>query len=323
MRLLTYFALAALLLTAPFVGSRAADSPIGLNKDILIEGPVVQLQDIFFGLDPAGRAAGTPVAKAPAAGQSVELDARWLAALARAYGIDWQPRSALDTARVSRSSRAIEAPRLKAAILEALNERGLKGRVRVALDQAEPRLLLPRETDDSLAVKAFTYDDRSGRFFAQIVVPAEGTPVERLKLTGIARVTTEVPTLRRRIKFGEVIEASDIEWIEIDEEEVGRNTVLAPENLIGMTPRRAIAPNRPVRAGDLRLPVLVAKSSLVTIELVAPGMRLSVRGRAMEDGAKGEAIRVMNTQSKKVVTATVRDRGSVTVSLVQQTAGLE
>ena len=41
MRLLTYFALAALLLTAPFAGSRAADSPIGLNKDILIEGPVV------------------------------------------------------------------------------------------------------------------------------------------------------------------------------------------------------------------------------------------------------------------------------------------
>jgi flagella basal body P-ring formation protein FlgA len=169
---------------------------------------------------------------------------------------------------------------------------------------------------------AFTYDTRNGRFFAHLRVPDGNGDASRLKLTGVAQEITRIPVLRHRLSVNEAIEQDDIEWLAVPAKALGRNTVLDSSELIGMSPRRTIAPGKPIRTGDLRLPVLVEKSSIVTIELKTDRMRLSVQGRAMEAGAKGEGIRVMNTQSKKVVTAIVLDENTVEVATVDAVAGI-
>ena len=68
-----------------------------------------------------------------------------------------------------------------------------------------------------------------------------------------------------------------------------------------------------VRTTDLQTPVVVGKNSLVTIRLETNRMQLSVQGRALEDGAAGDVVRVMNTKSNSVVNAVVVDTGSVVV----------
>ena len=317
----TITALAIFLSAVPNLAASSA-APVALNRDILVEGPLIKLSDIFIGLDPASRFADTPVAKTPAPGQSVELDAHWLAALAKAYDIDWQPRSHYDTATVERSSRTIEEPRIRALVLEALAERGHSGDLQLHFDQTNPRIILPREAPDDLLMGAFTYDERSGRFFAHLRVPNGDGDASRLKLTGMAQKVTKIPVLRHRLSVNEPIEQGDIEWLAVPAKGLGSNTVLDPSELVGMSPRRTIAPGKPIRAGDLRLPVLVEKSSIVTIELKTNRMRLSVQGRAMEAGAKGQGIRVMNTQSKRVVTAIVLDENTVEVATVDAATGI-
>ncbi len=42
-------------------------------------------------------------------------------------------------------------------------------------------------------------------------------------------------------------------------------------------------------------------------------MTLTVLGRALEDGAQGQPIQVMNTKSNRVVQGIVQDAGTVTV----------
>ena len=71
---------------------------------------------------------------------------------------------------------------------------------------------------------------------------------------------------------------------------------------------------RPVRLGELRAPVLVARNSLVTIHLQSRWMRLTVQGRALEDGAIGQVIRVKNTKSNTVLHAEVAGPSVVAVS---------
>ena len=56
-----------------------------------------------------------------------------------------------------------------------------------------------------------------------------------------------------------------------------------------------------MRVQELRRPLLVAKGDMVTITLKRPGLELSAKGRAIEDGSKGDTIRVTNSQSKNVI----------------------
>jgi len=110
-----------------------------------------------------------------------------------------------------------------------------------------------------------------------------------------------------------VIGEGDIEWTQVHAGRLNGTVILDAAGLIGMTPRRLLRPGVPVRASDVEEPVIVSKGSLVTIAVRTDLMTLTARGRAIEDGAQGKAIRIMNVQSKKVVEAVVVDAGTVVV----------
>ncbi|MCH7794290.1 MAG: flagella basal body P-ring formation protein FlgA, partial [Proteobacteria bacterium] len=107
---------AAFVLTLLVVSSAAAGSqPQGLvllRTRVVVEGPVLHLGDLFEGL---GEKDAIPVARAPAPGKRVPVDARWLAAVAQAYGVPWRPSSRLDGAVIERASVVIETRQLEGA----------------------------------------------------------------------------------------------------------------------------------------------------------------------------------------------------------------
>jgi flagella basal body P-ring formation protein FlgA len=84
-----------------------------------------------------------------------------------------------------------------------------------------------------------------------------------------------------------------------------------------MEAKRPLQADLPLHAGDVREPIVVAKGSLVTLVVQSPTMTLTSKGRAMENGARGESIRVQNTQSKIVVEGEVVSSGTVRVAGMQ------
>jgi len=110
-----------------------------------------------------------------------------------------------------------------------------------------------------------------------------------------------------------VIRGDDIEWISLRSDRLGRDAVIDSANLLGKSPRRLVRPGEPLRSGDLRDPILVPKGSLVTIRLETPRMILTAQGRSLEPGAKGDAIRVVNTKSNRVINAVVTEPATVVV----------
>ena len=73
-------------------------------------------------------------------------------------------------------------------------------------------------------------------------------------------------------------------------------------------------PGRAIRSTDVRRPVLVEKGSLVTMSLDRPGMSLSARGKALDNGSEGDTVRIANAQSSNIVEARVTGPGRVTVT---------
>ena len=64
-------------------------------------------------------------------------------------------------------------------------------------------------------------------------------------------------------------------------------------------------PGRAIRSTNVRRPVLVEKGSLVTMSLDRPGMSLSARGKARDNGSEGDTVRIANAQSSNIVEARV------------------
>lgn len=311
---LASFLLAGLLIAALPEAGQAANHPLGpvsLKAALVnVTSDRVRLGDIFDGL---GEKASTAVARAPEPGERVELPARWLAALARAYDLPWRPASTLDRVVVERASFVISGARIRTALLATLAEQGLEGDIKVVLDNPAVRLQISVEVEPSLGISGMSYDPGSGRFAAQMVVPAEGAAVARKTITGRALTMTRIPVLRRSVAPGGVIRAEDIGWLMVPTERLSRNLITEAESIVGMSPRRPIQIDQAVRPNELRAPVVVEKNSLVQVKLVTPRMVLTVQGRALEDGAQGKVIRVMNTKSNKIVNAVVTDSGTVEV----------
>ena len=307
----------ALLALAPIAAAAPAAAPVVLKHHAVIHGDIVRLGDLFEGLE---REAEIAVARSPAPGSRVELNARWLAALARHHDLAWRPQSRFDRILVERASLTISAEQIRDTLLAALSEQAPDADFEIAMDNPSLRLLLPAEAEASLAIRGLVYHAASGRFRGQLVSPAEGQPIIRSGLSGRAVRMAEIPVLSRRVAPGEAIASEDIGWLRIRHDRSQRGIARDFESLVGKSPRRPISVDQPVRMGDLREPVIVAKKSLVVIRLTTDRMTLTAQGRALEDGSKGDGIRVMNTKSNTVINATVVDSGLVEVVAATQVA---
>lgn len=303
-------ALALAALAGPAPAGAQSEGPILLKTQVVVEGPVVRLGDIFDGL---GEQAATPLARAPEPGKRAEVGARWLAAVAQAYALPWRPSSPLERVVIERASVVIETVRIEEAVRDALSRRGTTGDLSLVFDNPDQRLYLPSEVQPSLAVTGLSHDPQSGRFVANLAAPAEGPALKRMAVTGRVVEMTEIPVLRRRMGPHEIIRQQDVEWQRVRADRVGRNALTDAGALLGKSPRRPVRAGEPLFSGDLQAPIVVAKNALVTIRLETARMVLTAQGRALDQGAEGDVIRVINTNSSKIINAIVADPGTVRV----------
>ena len=86
-------------------------------------------------------------------------------------------------------------------------------------------------------------------------------------------------------------------------------------------PAASSAPARRCKAADLAKPDLVQRDQNVTLIYEAPGLYLTMRGKALENGTEGDVVNVMNLQSKRTVSGTVIGRGQVSITVVHAPPG--
>jgi flagella basal body P-ring formation protein FlgA len=291
---------------------QTAAAPIALKPQVTVDSDLVLLGDLFHG---ELAKADVPIARAPGPGERVELQAQWLWSVAKAYGVDWRPRSTLETVTLSRQSYLLDAAAAEGILLDELALRGRDpASLSVQLDNPRFAEHLPTGAAGRLDVAHLEHDPRSGRFAATLRAPAgaEGRTVS-VSLTGRLQEIVEVPVLTRRVAKDAVIGRNDIEWMAMPAERVAGNVVTDAEALIGSSPRRGIRPGTPVRVSEIGAPRLVDKNQMVLLRVQTPTMQLTAQGRAMESGARGEQVRVLNTSSNTVVTGTVAGNGLVMV----------
>lgn len=300
-----FAALAGLLILAL---SSTAYGEVRLRNAIVVEGSDITLGDLFKG---AGELAFVAVRPAPEPGERLSIRTRSLQEFARAKGLDWQVPPGLQSFQVERAGRAIPRQDLEAAIRPELRAAGASRSFEIDLQGRGGSINVPPDAAYRIEVSAVQFDRQTSRFSAALKISGNGFATKRLNVSGYARKLVELPVLTRRLGKGEIIRADDLNMVEMRAGQSQRNTARDESDLIGLEAKRALQANRPIRLNDVQTPVLVKKGALVTMLVRTPAMSLSAVGQALEDGAMGEVIRILNPKSHKTVQGTVVGKGQV------------
>ena len=293
------------------VASLEYSNALTLRDRIMVEGDVVRLGDLFEEPLSDGDIA---VAQAPKAGQTLTLDARFLQQVARAYRLNWKPLSKYQKIVIGRMSQRVTAPMVREAIAVAVQERiGSSADLDVVLDGGDLELDLPTDVENSVAVSAINFDPNSNRFAAILVAPADGPPIIQRNIFGTVYEMAQIPVPKRLISAGATISADDLEWQPVQLRRLSGNSLTDAEQLIGRVAKRPLKAGQILRQSDVAVSPVIRKNDLIRLVVKTGQMTLSVQGKAMQDAALGQTIRVINVNSNRQLSGTVVDAGTVAV----------
>lgn len=134
-----------------------------------------------------------------------------------------------------------------------------------------------------------------------------------LRISGQLVETMEVVVPKRLIARGETLGKDDVTVERRPRDGQGSEIIGDARAAIDKVARRALLAGVPLRGSDVQREEIVGKGDLVTIVYEAPGLLITLRGRANEAGAMGDVVSVTNPQSKRVLQGKVTGAGRISV----------
>jgi flagellar basal body P-ring formation protein FlgA len=296
---------AALLLLAVAGAAAAAEpeAPVSLRRQVVVDGATVALGDLF---ENAGARAAKVLGAAPAPGQQYLLEAQQLSIIARDNGLDWRPLSADQRVVVERPGRLLPREEVVEAVTAELLPLGLDPGLELELPGFSPPMLPVNARQPRLVLEGAAYDPASRRFGGTLLVLADGMAPLRQRLSGSAVALRPVVVAVRALRAGEPIGPEDVQVRRLRAERVRPGTADDPVAVVGSRARRALAAGQPVPLSDLVPSTLLRQGTPVLLQYEVPGLSLTAQGRALQDGAMGAVVTVMNLATGTVVAAEVR-----------------
>lgn len=273
-----------------------------LRPSISVSGDVVTLGDLF---DDAGEASDVAIATAPRPGVPTAISVSRISQVARRNGIAWRNTQSLTRVVVSRAGVPVGPELAQSALAHAIAEQepaiAAKGDIEVIITSGADTLMVTIGEMPSVSLEQLNFDTRTGRFQAIVRAPANQPSGTLFRLSGRAFPAMDVPVLTRRITPGDTISQNDIQWVRVPAARVSQNIIDTAQDLVGFTPRRSLRPGELVRSGDVEPPRMVEKGAIVSITYAFANMTVTSRGRALEEGALGDTINVLNQRSHRTI----------------------
>ncbi|MCB1400567.1 MAG: flagellar basal body P-ring formation protein FlgA [Rhodobacteraceae bacterium] len=138
----------------------------------------------------------------------------------------------------------------------------------------------------------------------------------RLALTGCVLAVLAAPAARgetllaaRTLRANTVIGPADVTV----SDSAAPGALSRPDDALGLETRVTVYAGRPLHAADLGPPAMIERNQIVPLLYRRGALSIETEARALERGAAGARIRVMNLDSKATLTATVTPTGAALV----------
>jgi flagella basal body P-ring formation protein FlgA len=291
----------------------SADTPVTLRAETQVRHMTVKLSDVFDGVP---KDIDRDIAQSPPPGKQVIYDVTVLRRIADKYRLGWEPQSASDHATISTASTRITADSIREAVVKKVKDNNplpKGGEVDVSFDNHALQIDLPADCAADFTLNNFDYDTTSKHFHADLVATGSSGAFS-VPVTGRLTFKRNIPVLVRRLEGGTTIGVADIDWSVVPEDRVNMSVIVDANDLIGHELRRDTDEGEILHAHDVMPPRLVVRGSPVTMKIETPLMLVTAQGKAMQDGTQGEIVRVLNTQSNRMLEGVVSGPGTVTIN---------
>ncbi len=293
----------ALLAVSTLAGAQGRAATLRVST--LLQSDVVRLSDLFDGVD-NDRAIGP----APEIGGRIFVEAAQLTAIARQFGVDWRSTNPADRTVLERPGRPYPRELALAVLRAALQTVGVSRDADIDLPGYAPPMLPPNAVV-SADIGELDYDPTTGRFTALLALAAPDIQPVHARLSGRVEDMLDIPVAVRRLLPGDVVGLADLKMSRLRADTIRADVARDPRQAVGMEVRKPVGPGAPFPLTELGRPLEVKKGEAVEVELQSPGLLISTQGVALEGGAAGDPIRVMNTSSRAVLGAKVMGAGKV------------
>jgi flagellar basal body P-ring formation protein FlgA len=287
-----------------------------LRASVQVSGDLVRIGDL---IDNAGSAGQIAIYRAPDLGTTGLLPVAQVLNTLRAHRVIGVDTRDLKEISVTRLARTLEGKGIELQVAHALERRngfGEAANLSLTFDREPGDVRLDTGFSGAVQPTIVRYDNRNGRFDVTLEVANEnGAAAAKLRFTGTAVETVEAAVLARNVERNEIVKSSDVVVERRPKAEVGTDAALR-DRAVGMQARRQLRAGQAIKTADLGKPDLVQRDQNVTLIYEAPGIHLTMRGKALENGTEGDVVSVMNLQSKRTISGTVTGRGQVTISPV-------
>ncbi len=285
-----------------------------LRAEATITGDIVRIGDL---VDRAGIIANVPIFRAPDLGATGTVSADTVVEAVRAHALIGLDTNGLSEVIVTRASRTIPAKQVEDTVATALSKQFSLGdakNIAISFEREMRAIQVEPNAQGEPRVSRVTYDARTGHFDATVEIPTGAVNRGMLRLSGRAVPAVDVVTVLHPIERGAVLKDGDVGIERRARADVGRDIVVDLSQAVGLAARAALQPGRPLRSAELMKPELVSRNETVTLVFEIPGILLTVRGKALDGGAEGDTISVLNEQSKRTVQGVVVGPGRVMIS---------
>ncbi|HEX2653677.1 MAG TPA: flagellar basal body P-ring formation chaperone FlgA [Xanthobacteraceae bacterium] len=295
------------------LAARPAALP-ALRREVTIASDLVRIGDL---VENAGAVSSIPVFRAPDLGQIGTLQSYRVLEAVAPHGVLNLDTHGITEVVVKRAARIISAKDVEASVVRAVAMRaGIQDSSNLAVNfdrDVQPIYVEPTATG-ALQIARFAYD-RSGRFDITFDLPGSAA-LKRITLryTGAAIDAFEVAVPTRTLARGDIIKAADILIERRPRSEFAGASAVPTTDVIGLAARRPVRAGQPLREADLMKPEIVHRGESVTLIYEIPGVALTAQGKAVDAGAEGDIVAVLNVQSKRAVQGMVTGPGRVTIT---------
>ncbi|OUR75700.1 flagella basal body P-ring formation protein FlgA [Alphaproteobacteria bacterium 46_93_T64] len=300
MKHITYIFAFLLGLMAISAVSEAAQ--VTLKNTLTVEGDEITFGDVFHG---AEEKTEYVIASSPAPGKNITFKASSLAFVARKHGLEWNPSRSIQRVTVIRRGQRIPEQQITEEIYAALETELQSDQFEMALTSRGLNIQVSVNELPIIEVESLSYSLRKETFSAILVAPADAENPRRYRVAGKIYQQVMVPVTAHLMRAGEEIREADIDYKMVRRGKVSRNVAIHIDDILGKSPRRTIRTGGLINLNNLGEPVTIPKGKIIAVTLKNGGIALSITGRALEDGAEGDVIRVENIASRKIVQAQI------------------
>ena len=180
--------------------------------------------------------------------------------------------------------------------------------------------LYAASSDQPIKLDRLNYTPGNTGFSARFILAGRSRPLD---ISGRLDFFVQTPHLTRTLPAGSILTPADVEMRAVTLQFANSAQLPMLDQVIGQQLRRQMRQGVAVRLNDIAAPTLISRNEIVTIYLKSGAMTLTVKGQALADASRGQAVSVLNLLSKTVIQGIAVNPGTVEIrSRTNQVAAL-